>query len=89
MAEKTTGISVQIGGEYIDQNGYYRCSECHTKTMLVYPSSDWGVDEECYRSGEDTPDDVPDVMYVGEVSGRWCPGCEMLVLLSYRKENEK
>ena len=79
-------MTLIVSGEHFDEKEYYRCRKCNSKTMLVSTSGEWGVDEECYKSGEDTPEDVPDAVFVGEVSGHWCPGCEMLLSISYNFE---
>ena len=81
-----SGVTVMVGGEHCDEEEYCRCNKCNSKTMLVTTSGEWGVDEECFKSGEDTPESTPDTVYVGEVSGHWCPECEMLISLSYHIE---
>lgn len=80
---KISGVTLTINGEHIDPNDYYRCNECNSKVMLVSSCGEWQVDEECYKSGEDTPEDVSDMVFVGEITGHWCPICEMLVSISY------
>lgn len=80
---KINGITLTIGGEHLDNEDYYRCRRCDSKTMLVSASGYWAVDEECYKSGEDTPEGTPDSVFVGEVSGHWCPSCRHLVSISY------
>ena len=83
---KIKGVTVMLGGEHRDKNGYFICNECGSKTMLVATSGEWGVDEEGFKSGEETPEGTPEAVYIGEVSGHWCPDCEILVSLSYNFE---
>lgn len=80
---KICGVTLTINGEHVDPESYHRCNECNSKTMLVSSCGEWAVDEECYKNGEDTPTGVPELVCVGEVSGHWCPTCEMLVSISY------
>lgn len=83
-SRKIRGITMTTNNEYTDDKGCLRCNECNTKLMLVLPcSEEWDVESECFKNGEDTPEDAPDTVYVGEVSGHWCPTCEMLVSLTY------
>jgi hypothetical protein len=77
------GMTLRILGERTGKDGYCRRRECDAKTMLVATTGHWEVDEETFESGEDTPEGTPDEVYVGEVSGHWCPECECLVSLSY------
>lgn len=81
-----SGITLTINGEHIDPDNYCRCNECNSKTILVSPCGEWDVDEECHKSGEDTPEGIPDAVFVGEVTGHWCSTCEMLVSISYNFE---
>ncbi len=83
---KISGVTLTINGEHIDPDNYYRCNECNSKTMLVSSYGEWAVDEECYKSGEDSPEGTPETVFVGEVTGHWCPTCEMLVSISYNFE---
>ena len=80
------GVTLQIGGETGDTEGYSRCIKCNSKTLLVSALGEWEVDEECFKSGEDTPEGTPDAVFIGEISGHWCPECVMLVSLSYNFE---
>lgn len=82
---KIRGIAICFG-EHVDADGYHRCNKCDTKTILTTASGYWGVDEEPYRPGEESPADTPDEVFVGEVSGHWCPQCEMLVSFNYNFE---
>ncbi|MHC4397423.1 MAG: hypothetical protein ACYS1A_17420 [Planctomycetota bacterium] len=83
MSERNIrGVGICFG-EHLDDKGYYRCSRCNSKTILVTVNGDWGVDEEAFKSGEQKPEGTPDVVYVGEVSGHYCLECEMLVSLDY------
>jgi len=83
MERKISGIGMCFG-EHIDADGFHRCNKCDEKTILVTTSGYWGVDEEPYKSGEQLQGgELPDEVFVGEVSGHWCPGCEMLVSLHY------
>ena len=83
--QRISNITVIINGDHIDPDGYHHCNECNDKTMLVSPiaAGEWAVDEECYKSREDSPEDVPDQVFVGEVTGHWCPTCERLVSITY------
>ncbi len=83
---KICGVTLIINGEHIDPNDYYRCNECNSKVMLVSSFGEWAVHEECYKNGEDTPKGTPELVFVGEVSGHWCPTCAMLVSISYNFE---
>ena len=84
MERKISRIGICFG-EHVDADGYHRCNKCGRKTMLVTTSSSWGGDEEPYKPGEElqVQEGVPNEVFVGEVSGYWCPGCEMLVTLHY------
>lgn len=78
------GITISTNSEYIDDDGYHRCNECDTKTVLVTPISEmWEVDSEPYKPGEEAEVEICPELCVGEISGHWCPKCEMLVSLSY------
>lgn len=82
MAErKITGVGICFG-EHEDAQGYDRCNKCDSKTMLVLAFGDWKVDQEPFKSCE-LSEDIPDEVFVGEVSGHWCPACGMLVSFYY------
>lgn len=77
------GIGICIHAETVDAKGYTRCIECKSKTMLVYPSGSWIADSEPFKSGESIPDDEREDIDVGEITGHWCPQCEILTSLTY------
>ena len=77
------GFTVCSNGEHVDSEGYTRCNECKSKTILVFPCELWQADSEPYKSGEEITDEDLSEIFVGEVSGHWCPKCEMLISLSY------
>lgn len=83
---KLHGATVSFNQEHKDKDGYHRCSECETKTIFVSTSGYFQVDEEPHKSGEYKTEDLPDEVFVGEVSGHFCPTCKMLVSLSYNFE---
>ena len=64
-------------------DGYMYCGECGTKLILVVAFSDWAVDSEPFKDGEERPEDYPKEVFVGEVSGHFCRTCEQLTSLSY------
>jgi hypothetical protein len=75
------GFTVSVCGEKTDQEGYCRCNECNSRTMLVYPIGPWHMDSEAFKSGEEVEE--REEIEVGEVTGHWCPKCELLISLSY------
>ena len=77
------GMTITSNNEHIDSEGHHRCNTCDTKTLLVTAPCEWEIDEEPYKSGENSAEELPDSVFVGEVSGHWCSKCEMLVSLSY------
>lgn len=85
MSKKSIhGITVSTNNEHIDDDGYHRCNECETKTILVTPVGEiWEADEEPYKPGEEAEVNICPEIFVGELSGHWCPKCEMLVSLTY------
>jgi len=84
MAKKEIrGLSICINGEYVDDDGYTRCSRCKSKTILVSPFSAWQVDSEPFKSGEEIELEDGDEICVDEVSGHFCKKCDMLTSLSY------
>lgn len=85
---KVHGATITFNQEHVDEDGYHRCNECDSKTILVCADGDWKVDSEPLKSGETVESDeiVGDgdgCVFVGEVCGHYCPTCEMLVSLSY------
>ena len=67
-----------------EKSGYLYCGKCDTKLIVVISESEWAVDNEAFKSGEEKPDDCPDeVVFVGEVVGHFCTTCEKLTSLSY------
>jgi hypothetical protein len=66
-----------------EREGYLYCGKCKTKLMLVISPGDWDVDDEAFKSGENKPDDCPDEVSIGEVTGHYCPNCQALTSLSY------
>ena len=85
MAEKKiSGITVTTNNEYLDDDGYNRCAQCDTKTVLVTPVCEtWEIDKEPHKPGEQCEVKIPPEVLVGELSGHWCHKCDMLVSLSY------
>lgn len=83
MSEREIRGTTICFGEHLDTDGYSRCSKCNSKTILVATSGQWDVDAEPFKDGEETSKDTPEEVFVGEVSGHYCPKCEMLVSLSY------
>ena len=79
------GFTIVINGEHVDDDGYTRCSECNSKTILVSSFCEWQVDREPFKNGEEMePDDeMLDPVCVGEVSGHFCRQCDILTSMSY------
>lgn len=78
---KVHSFTITLNGEYTDSDGYVCCSTCKSKTILVMPHSEWIVDEEPYKAGEQIELDSEIEVY--EVTGHWCPKCELLISLTY------
>lgn len=69
--------------EITKEDGCLYCSRCGTKLMLVISPAYWDVDDEAFKSGEMKPEDCPDEVSIGEVSGHFCSKCKTLTSLSY------
>ena len=76
------GFTILINGEHVDDDGYTRCSECNSKTILVSPFCVWQIDSEPFKSGEEIELDEDEIC-VEEVSGHFCRKCNMLTSMSY------
>jgi len=64
-------------------DGYIYCGKCQTKLMLVSAHGEWKVDSEPFKDGEEKPEDCPDEVFPGEVTGHYCVTCEVLTSLTY------
>ena len=80
---KIYGMTMTCNREHTDGDGYARCNACGSKVMLVVSNHFWETDSETFKNGEESPDGTPADVFIGEVSGHWCPTCEILVSLSY------
>ncbi|KKL57401.1 hypothetical protein LCGC14_2235800 [marine sediment metagenome] len=81
--KEISGIEICIHAEIVDDEGYRRCIECKSKTILVYPIGPWTPDDEPFKAGEVITCEELDDIEIGEVTGHWCPTCEILTSLTY------
>lgn len=55
------------------------CTICGTKTILIFPVSEWDVDENAHE-------ELPDRVYVSdEITAHYCNKCEKVTSLSFNE----
>lgn len=74
-----------VFGESENSDGYHVCDKCGAKTMLICAGSDWSVDSEPYKAGEEA-EDAPDCVIIdAEVTAHYCDECGLVTSLSFNQ----
>lgn len=81
---------MQLGVTFNEHHcdGYNMCDTCGGKVMLVSAPSEWSVDQEAFKSGENTSEaeDVPEDVFINaEVTGHYCQTCDALTSFSFNQ----